>query len=1311
MNNRILLFFLSFFLCTSIAAQFRASREFENIDKDGVLVSCFFQDEFDQVWAGTGEGMYTCNEKVLEKHLGAISGNLVGTFIHSFLRIQPEQFYVGTGNGLYLFDLRANTYTLMPGTRKMDIRSIGRVGEGMLWLGTLKGLVQYTLQTNTAQYVKAIQSQPVYSLADANGENVYISSINGIYKYDAARKSYSFISLPSTGNKPQLIISMAFDPRKQCVWIGTENDLFKYDIHRSSFERKTLFSQNSLKTILPDSKGNLWLGTDNGLYIYNEEENTQEYFVHSSRNNRSLINNNVWGLFEDRKNNIWIGTDCGISLFRNNRNFQVYRWEDIVHSDEGNRITAMLKDSRGNYWLGGTNGLVRWNPATNSTEWYKMRDSRYHISHNRIRNIYEDRDHLLWVATDGGVNRFDYQRSAFVRYYISDSTRTQHANWCYSIFEDKKGRLWIGANLGGLFVVNKEKLLKQGSDSYLAEVNYSAQSVPALTNDRILYAQLAPDGTVWASGASGTSQISANGKKIDYFPITQGGDPQHTLFITCMYLDTAGTVWVGSTGMLERISPQTGKVVSIRGEQLEGNSIQSIVEKGEYLWLTLPDGIVAMNKKTHTLRSIRMDISRNSRSYLDPDSRSIWIGGIDQLTLFNPDSLLAMGTSRYPVVLTTLYINDKPLRTGEAYDGTVSLTTSPEYAQHIRLNHNQNNLAVEFAESEANEYIQSGHCYRLENVDKDWRVLHSDVHRISYSNLSPGEYTLYIQEANDGGSVQSPVRELHITVLPPWYGSIWAKVGYMLLGLALLAWAVNYFRVWSRLRIARIEKEKVMELSNLKMEFLTNVSHELKTPLSLILGPVNKLLATSKSSSSRDLLQTIHRNTMRLSTLVHQIIDIREVDSSRVDLSLASLEIVEFVRSITGVYRETCESKGISIQFVSDVEQLYIQADVLKMESIVNNLLSNACKFTPDNGEIRVTIRYRKEEAPSRFTLTVADSGVGIPAQDLPHIFSRFYQSHATSHLNKEGSGIGLSMVKSYVALHQGEVTVTSDEGKGTTFTVTLPVMNEEVVQTSPQVADTDLTEMRGLHILIVEDNVEIARFIADSLKGMQCTVVHNGKAGVEAAQRLVPDLIIADIMMPIMDGIEMSRLIRRGVFTSTIPIILLTAKDDPRTETDAYKLGVDAFISKPFEIHYLVTRIRQLAHKESLRESKLRNTGAMELREEEVSESQDEKFLSVITQTIEEHLQNPDLNVQKLAELSGYNAKQIYRRLKALTGQTAVDYIKSIRLKKAAILLAQRKFTVAEVMYTVGFSSHSYFSKCFSEKYGKSPKSYMEEC
>jgi signal transduction histidine kinase/AraC-like DNA-binding protein len=626
---------------------------------------------------------------------------------------------------------------------------------------------------------------------------------------------------------------------------------------------------------------------------------------------------------------------------------------------------------------------------------------------------------------------------------------------------------------------------------------------------------------------------------------------------------------------------------------------------------------------------------------------------------------------------------------------------SVRYVNEIKLNYKQNNLSFEFSDLQYSLEQGNKFVYRLEGVDNSWNILKHNINRISYPNLEYKEYQLIIGKLDSSGKPSSTPCLFSIRITPPWYYTFWAKCIYILLIIGLLVWIFNFFRVQNNLRIERIEKEKTLELSNLKIDFFTNVSHEFKTPLSLIIAPVSRLLLEMKDPVKKKLLESVQQNALKLNSLIRQVMDFNRPDSTNPGLILSKVEFVEFARSLFSVYEEGYKEKELTFRFSSDKEKIYLLIDVLKIESILNNLLSNACKYS-EEGTVNLTLTCRDDK--KQLEIQVKDDGIGIPRHEIPYVFKRFYQSAKTLK-DKEGTGIGLYLVKTYTEQHGGKVTIESEENKGTIITVTLPVREETEADESLQSVACD--ENFPL-ILIVDDNAEIADFIYKILSpAYRCEIAHNGRKGLEKCLQLNPDLIIADVMMPVMDGLEMTRRLRKNVQASTIPIILLTAKDDKNTELESIHLNVNAFIPKPFDPEMLLSRIEQLLKQKQELERKFRiETLTAPKAVERVSP--DEKFLSEITNIIEDRINDPGLNVNLLGTLSGIGSKQIYRKIKQLTGKSPVEYIRSIRMKKAAMLLSQNKFTVSEVMYMVGFSSSSYFSKCFQAEFGKSPKQYF---
>lgn len=504
-----------------------------------------------------------------------------------------------------------------------------------------------------------------------------------------------------------------------------------------------------------------------------------------------------------------------------------------------------------------------------------------------------------------------------------------------------------------------------------------------------------------------------------------------------------------------------------------------------------------------------------------------------------------------------------------------------------------------------------------------------------------------------------------------------------------------------------------MEQSQQKLDFLSNISHDLKNPISMIVTPISKLLIDVKDYHQKSMLEVVYRNAVSLNEMIHKLLEFNRIDRKEDSMLIVSrIELVSFVKNIYAVYKEADVEEKYQWNLSCNTNSLFMDMDVIKLKSIINNLLSNATKYTPRGGTISIVIEYHEDL--QAVSIRIADTGIGIAENELPYVFQRFYQSSRTKQ-QYEGTGIGLYLVKTYTELHHGKVEVASTIQKGTTFTVTFPVdesLNLSVSSTQePETREeADSHELKPL-ILIVDDNPEMRNVIQTILAdGYRCVFAANGKEGLEVVNNQQPDLIISDLMMPVMDGIEMSRILKKNLTTAVIPIIMLTAKDDKQTERKSLQSQIDAFIAKPFDAEILYFKVSQLLHNRVAYETKARMEKISSPKPIEEIASQDEKFLTAITQLIEDHISDSDLNVNALCNLSGVGSKQIYRKVKQLTGMSPVEYIKSIRMKKAAMLLQQRKFTVSEIMYMVGYSNASYFSKCFQGVFGKTPKQYASE-
>lgn len=1299
MLQRIINLLLSILLCLPTLGQSLHYQFFENINlgTEAAVASCFVQDNQGMIWIGTDKGLFSYDGYTPQQHF--TYGERNNSRIYCGITIGNEYLYLGSDNGLLVYNYHTDKYEEPEPDFPTDVRALVQQ-EDKLWIGTLNGLFIYDLSSKELRKIDrkdhpGLPHETIYSIVRTANDNVYIGTYNGFCSYSPSSDTFTTIPLPLHVQKAnQFVNSLLEDTERECIWIGTEGNLFKYTPTINRVERIETFNENSVKALALDQNQNLLAGTDNGLYVY-QPDGTLQHVVHDSRNILSLSNNIIWNIFTDKEKNIWLGTNYGISLSRFNSDFQYVPIAQITGTGDGNHFHALFKDSRGNYWFGGTNGLIRFNEISDRQQdviWYKMGNKQYPLWHNRLRDIYEDKDHQLWIATDGSINRYDYTTQQFVHYNIVDSTGMYNCNWAYKLFEDNDGYLWIGTFLGGVFVVDKQKLMQSRTGHYVADLHYTTQN--GLSG--MVVNQLVPDhdGNVWVLlyNNGGINKINIATREVTRVDISDIPGNESLNILIC---DSSGAIWTGFRSGVMRFTSGNDRPEVIPLGRFSNNEVLSIIEVEQNIWVSTTDGIWIVDKVSKETRRLNTMNKAFNCQYYNPEDGNVYLGTVDGFVITSPE-ITQMNAPDRPVIITALYVNNQLM-------GPNNDMESIRYTHQLTLTHKQNNLSFEVSDLPYSLEEKNKFVYRLIPIDQDWNLLKQNTNRITYNNLTYGEYELVVSKLDANGKPSTDQYTLNIEVTPPWYYTTWAKTIYLLLGISLILWTINFFRVKSRLNFERLEKERILEQSQSKVDFFTNISHDLKTPLSMIIAPVSKLILETKNAPEKKVLETIQRNAMKLNSLIHQVLDFNRVDNNANSLLILSrVDFISFAKSLFAVYEEeVTKEKSLVFHFESNVPKLYMDIDRVKFDSILNNLLSNAFKYTPEGGQITLTIEA--QEKAEKLEIRVSDTGTGIPQQDIPYIFQRFFQSPTTQG-KKEGTGIGLYLVKTYSELHGGSIQVLSEEGTGTSFILTLPLQVKDMEITPVRTTESE-TETNKPLVLVVDDNLEIAEFIQEILQDTyRCRIAGDGKAGLELSLELLPDLIIADVTMPVMDGLEMCQRIKKNVPTSTIPIILLTAKNDKETELESIHLNIDAFIAKPFEPDILLSRIEQLLQSKQQMEAKARMEVIATPKAIEAV-SYDEKFLSNITQIIEDHIADSDLNVSALSKLSGINNKQIYRKTKQLTGMSPVEYIKSIRMKKAAMLLNQNKFTVAEVMYMVGFSNHSYFAKCYQAAFGKTPR------
>jgi signal transduction histidine kinase/DNA-binding response OmpR family regulator/streptogramin lyase len=859
-----------------------------------------------------------------------------------------------------------------------------------------------------------------------------------------------------------------------------------------------------------------------------------------------------------------------------------------------------------------------------------------------------------------------------------------------------------------------------------------------------------PSGDLWVASNVGLLRFDVKKKTLGLiaFPDSLGQIPSDRT-VECLYMDGTGTIWMSlKVGGLCRFDPNTSHLsVVSQPWTFATTHISAILgDDQENLWLsTRRNGLIKFNPRTGKIRlydqADGLQGNEFNRAFSKSPSGELYFGGNNGFNAFYPNSILD-NLYAPPVVIRSFRVFDQPRN----FSGNqITLPYSDNFFSF-------GFAALHYALPEKNRY-----AYRLEGVDKDWISAESRP-EATYTNLDPGEYVLRVKASNNDGVWNEQGTWMKVTITPPWWRTPWAYGLYVLLLLGLLyafrQYTLSQARLKNKLERKSLEAEKHQELNQLKTRFFTNVSHEFRTPLTLILNPLEDLLVEEAAESQkRAYYLLMHRNAKRLLGLINQLLDLSKLESGSLAIFLLPGNIIPFIQSSVASFVPMAQRQRIALQVHVTQQVLWVNFDHEKVEKILSNLLSNAFKFTPEGGAVTVNVIWKPKEGPSdsmpRLTIEVSDTGMGIPAEQLDKIFDRFYQIDHSSTRNVEGSGIGLALVKELVELHSGKITVNSQPGEGTCFTVTIPL--EEVSgnactdawvdqhdasislslteEYAGEEGSSDLSEAwdeRTPLLLIVEDNADIRAYLRNTFdQAYRLVEAKDGVEGLSTAARILPDLIISDWMMPEMDGLAFCAQVKADEKTCHIPIIMLTAKADIQHKLQGLKNGADDYLVKPFHTEELIVRVQNLlTQRQKLRERFGRlfhesppdhpapppqETAAVSLPpEDKLLSAIDAQFLQKLMAIVEAQLANPELNSSIIEREMALSRIQLYRKLKALTDQAPNDFIRSCRLKKAAELLSQRQFNVSQVAYQVGFTHLSYFTRCFRQAYGMTPSDYV---
>ncbi len=1306
-------------------------------------VSC---DPEGTIWVGTnGNGLNrivpgTVRDKYIFKHFNAHSVSsfrLPGNTINSIYYDSKDRFWVGTGNGLTLYSKLHDTsfvFTNIPyddnSLTSDEIRCVYEDRTGTIWIGTIFGLNRWMEGTNRfVRYFNSIDDP--YSLSHSNINQIaedpegrlYIATLGGLDYYDRERDGFHHLPVYELENlslNNEFINSLLCD-ESGLVWVGTEKGgINRFNIYQKQFGyysaesgRKLKLNHNTVNSILEEDHL-LWVGTaGGGLNLINRKTGKEKYFTFNPRADNSLSNDFVTSLCRDRNNNLWVGT-----------------------------------------WGGGFSKLISTNGDGIFRHYQNDAGDEKSLINNFVSTIYEDDEGKIWIGTEGGLDLFNPNDNR-ITHVLNQPVSGDQLSEVGCILRDHHGNLWIGTR-NGLYYI---------SDEHVALIKKFPNKIPFIC---------------FRSDPNNAASLNEN-------------------YVISLYEDNNKNLWIGTYGnglnRLDWDGINPGDIKFTHYTQKEGlcnNVVYGILEDNHYnLWLSTDYGLSRFHIESEEFSNYYVaDGLQSNQFYWSAAAHGaneiLYFGGMKGINYFNPENIVNNQNPPTPILIDFKILNNV-VEPGKPFGKRIILDKLISETEEIHLNYRENTFSLEFSGLSYHLPEKNRYAYKLEGVDEDWVKVSSSRRFANYTKLPGGEYIFRLKAANNDGLWNENAATLKIIIKPPFWKTGWFRI--LIVAVMMLLIGI-YLRLHTRSlklqkrkleelvreRTAQIEDQKVrleqqnteiMEqrdrliqlnkkvkaVNQLKLKFFTNISHEFKTPLTLMLGPLEKLRGRWKSENdSMKQINLITRNAERLLHLINQLMDFRKIEKGKMSLHVQEGNLGTFIKGILEAFNDLVIQKNIDLVFDCSISDKLVWFDHEKLENVLFNLLSNAFKYTPEKGTINVRVKFinpvrsdvsqgadKKKDANTHVHIEIADTGVGISKDKLPNIFKRFYQAEQIND-STMGSGIGLSLTRDLIKVHRGSIAVDSKPGEGTTFTIQMPCSREafseeEVTQTNlgqsnlkshvnmlKHILENQLSINEDLPVLkleqyvgkplllVVEDNRELREFVASRLnQQFNILIAENGEIAFELAEKHNPDLVISDIMMPVMNGLQLCSMLKEKIETSHIPVILLTAKGTVENQIEGYKTGADEYIPKPFNMELLETRVQNLIDSRKRLRKAFANPDQVSL-EEITKNPTDQKFLRKALQHIEKNLDNTEFNVNDFASVMCISRSLLHKKLTALTDQSATDFINTIRLKKARELILSGSYNISEVAYTVGYNDPKYFSRLFKKHFNVSPSEYIKE-
>ncbi|WP_372933559.1 hybrid sensor histidine kinase/response regulator transcription factor [Mariniphaga sediminis] len=1304
------------------------------------------QDHFGYIWIATNSRLFKYDSYTFQKY--SFSENADSPLSHNefgdMLVDKENNLWIGTEHGLFLYSYHVDSFELIsitPENEPNDVTDIAMGIDNSILVAFSNSVYKYNLVTKTATLLPTPYGDVQHVFESSSGDLYLSFRYSGIGKLSASG-NYQQIIPP----KPEGILVSFFTD--QLIYVAYEGiGLYTYTLNGELIETMTAengkISHNKVNSIYEDSYGRLWVGTYKGLDI-KKPNGEISHHKHVDGKDYSLASNSVYYVFEDLQDNFWVGTWSGGLSYLNkfDNGFEHLKHEPGLNSITDNYVSCFIEDENQNLFIGTERGgLNKFKPSKQEYEYIRLNKNSETPS-NIKSFLYTKNGNLLVGTFMDGFYSIDKKGNIST---IVTSLTEKTGDRVYALALSKDG-IWVGDFKLGLYNLNLQ------TNEILEHYVISEDSL-GLTSSQIT-CLLTDDEELWIGTTNGLNLKQAGKNYFKKF-LFNSKDPTSISSnqIVSIVKDIQGNIWIGTrSGGINKFIHNEGRFIHYgRNDGLAGDDANGVIcdDKG-FIWISGENGISRLDPRDGSIMNYNITDGLqgnqfNRNAVFKASDGKLYFGGTNGYTIIDPSNIRLNPFEPKPII-SQLRINNvviTPLSVNSPLSKSISETSE------IELMHDQASISLTFISNNYLNPTKNEFTFRLLGFENVWQT--TNMNQVTYNNLKPGSYTFELKASNNDGLWSENPLTLKIIIKPPWWKTTVAYILYILVFIGTLLvvriMIISRERMKSDFKLEKLKRDNDEKTNALKLQFFTNSSHEFKTPLTLILSPLQRIIGSSNiDNETKNDLMLVEKNALRLQKLVNQFIEIRKIDKAKLNLYISETEFVSFVEDIFSCFKELAVNRHIDFDLDQQIEPTQVFIDVEKIDKAIFNIVSNAFKYTPDEGQVKITLKKTDPVFPEdwkQFTLgeplltasikvVISDTGKGIREDDLSKIFERFFILEKTDH--HTGSGIGLSLTREYAMLHHCRITVASKLGAGSIFVFEIPIKDENLIQQNHvqlidnvvlpschrvddmvdnEIAITKTTAPSNKNnknaplILVVEDNKELREYLIKILStNFRVLSAVDGQEGLLMITKFYPDIVVSDVMMPNMNGMELCKQIKSNLMTSHIPVILLTALAETEDRIKGIETGADAYISKPFDILLLITQINNLVEVRKRLRISIGDSNEPKSRKEVLS-TLDAALLKKAKKYIEDNITNPDISTTDLANVFAMSRTNLHRKLKSLSGQSATQFIKTIRLNYAMELIDKGNDSMEDVCYASGFNSTSYFSKCFKELFKMSPSEY----